>query len=53
MADNNKGSIAMINGPVIRGIHMDGFRMREMVVQKDVLDVIILLFGEMDGGVSF
>ena len=48
MADNNKGSIAMINGPVIRGIHMDGFRMREMVMvgEQRLIGEVISIEGE-------
>ena len=32
MAENNQGTISLINGPVIRGINMSTFQMREMVM---------------------
>ncbi len=46
--DNLTGKIEMINGPVIRGIEMTGFKMREMVTvgHKKLIGEIIAIDGD-------
>lgn len=46
--DNLTGKIEMINGPVIRGVEMTGFKMREMVTvgHKKLIGEIIAIDGD-------
>ena len=48
MENSKKGEIAMINGPVVRGIHMEGFRMREMVTvgEQRLIGEVISIEGD-------
>lgn len=43
-----EGKIVLINGPVIKALHMEGFKMREMVMVgfKKLIGEIIILEGD-------